>query len=331
MGSSVNRFGQGGYAPLEPPQEARIQEANLFWPRGTRSRRFRSRTCRGWRRGGLPRTADPGAAAKNAPPTLPAGPGRPIRRRSIVVTMPAVFDPFPGISQYVVQSKAVRCKRPNRCGIGVAIFAQEDDVRCLFPVECPGSRVIRYVCRLARPLLPVAPPPRRHCASSRHILPFRFRQQAIGLPCLGAQPTDIRSCIIPVDTNHRVPIVLRVAWAQPAFGGVQLPLLAIPGVAAPAHLAPRLAHEGRKLAPGHLILPHRQGVANRHPVLRAFVIVASRLRPRRAHGEAVRRNLDHVGALRALRPVGAVIPKLRPRLGINANDLLYRRLRRRRG
>ncbi len=61
----------------------------------------------------------PGAAPENGQSTIAAigvTPGRPIPRRTLVIVVPTVLDPFPDIAMHVEQAEGIRgiVEGPNR-------------------------------------------------------------------------------------------------------------------------------------------------------------------------------------------------------------------------
>src|SRR5262249_7803880 len=120
-----------------------------------------------------PRIVAPGAAAKNPATTISGCHRRAVRRRAIVVVIPAVLHPLPHVAVHVVEAPPV--------------LRETVHSHRLLPVFALGpAAVVRLPGRDRR-----APPERRRRAGTRRILPLRLRQQAIGLAHLARQPGQV--------------------------------------------------------------------------------------------------------------------------------------------
>src|SRR5262245_50061073 len=60
-----------------------------------------------------------------------AKPSRAVRRRSIVVALIAVFDPFPNVAMHVVQAERIGSKRADWCGLNILPLAAATAAVCI--------------------------------------------------------------------------------------------------------------------------------------------------------------------------------------------------------
>jgi len=128
------------------------------------------------RRAELPRIVDPGTAAEHTVFATPGGPCRTAGRRVVVVFVIAVLDPLPDVPMHLIEPPWVRSETVNRHG--------------LFSILALRAAVVGYGPVIVRPARRDrrAPPERRRPPSPRDIFPFRFTQQAMGLPGQAGPP-----------------------------------------------------------------------------------------------------------------------------------------------
>ena len=132
------------------------------------------------------------------------------------------------------------------------------------------------------------PPVTRPRPRSRHVLPLRFAQQPVLLPCLPRQPFHIRLRIFPTHVNHRTTASAPTCIVRTM----------------PATSAPRYARI--PLPKRHLVHPHRKRPPYPHTMHRSFIVISAILRRRRTHLVRPRRHHHQLRTLRA-------IPELRPK------------------
>ena len=178
--------------------------------------------------------------------------------------------PLPYVPVHVVQPEPIRRKRTNRRR------------RPIVPTT-PAYTAIRTVL----PNL-IPPPVTRPRPRSRHVLPLRFAQQPVLLPCLPRQPFHIRLRIFPTHVNHRTTASAPTCIVRTM----------------PATSAPRYARI--PLPKRHLVHPHRKRPPYPHTMHRSFIVISAILRRRRTHLVRPRRHHHQLRTLRA-------IPELRPK------------------
>ena len=107
------------------------------------------RTAAPWN---LPRY--PGATANDMVDmvsAIGAEPSRAVRRRSIVVALIAVFDPFPNVAMHVVQAERIGGKRADWCSLNILPLAAATAAICisLSDLVAPGIGGVRTsACRV---------------------------------------------------------------------------------------------------------------------------------------------------------------------------------------
>ena len=93
----------------------------------------------------------PRATANDMVSAIGANPSRAVRRRSIVVALITVFDPFPNVAMHVVQAERIGSKRADWCGLNVLPLAAATAAICisLSDLVAPGIGGVRTsACRV---------------------------------------------------------------------------------------------------------------------------------------------------------------------------------------
>src|SRR5262245_13244819 len=164
--------------------------------------------------------------------------------------MPGVLAPRPDIAVHVVQ--------PERVGL---LFA---DRMC----RATGVRLVPRVLVQRRRVISERIP--RGGVGARGILALGLRQQPVRLSDLLRQPRGERFGVVPVDANHRMPIVLVEARRTPGTIGLMLPFRSGRDIAPSLGPVVRLPDEGCEFAARDGKLSDREWIGDCYPVLRTL-------------------------------------------------------------
>ena len=149
----------------------------------------------------------------NAQRAISSKPGATIHRRTRIVLMISVLDPFPDITVHVVQAERVGVEGANRQRI-FTIEAGMFDIKACTRSE--GSA----------------------CSSPASIFPFGLTRQSIRVSGGLGQPINIGLSIRPTDAGDRMGIVLFETWSIPSEGCLDQPFVVVPIGAVAARLIP---------------------------------------------------------------------------------------------
>ncbi len=125
--------------------------------------------------------------------------------------MPTILHPLQNIAVHVMKAEGIGREIPHR--------------NRLLPVNplasaaiCVVAIVVRLIGAYRRPEVE-----RRRRSRPRRVFPFRFRQQAVLFPRLGAETADEVLNVIPIDLLHRVAVTLEIARVKARFVAVSRP------------------------------------------------------------------------------------------------------------
>ncbi len=164
--------------------------------------------------------------------------------------MPAVLAPSPDI--------AVHIEEPERVGLLLADWVCSTTGVRLVP-RVFGNRCVVISERISRGGF-----------GARCILSLGLRQQPVRLSNLIRQPSGIFFGVVPVDANHRMPIVLVEARRTPRTVGLMLPLRS--DIASLVSLMARLLDEGCELAARNRKLSNGEWFGDCYPMLRTLLV-----------------------------------------------------------
>src|SRR5262249_33661991 len=188
-------------------------------------------------------------------------PWRTVWRRSLVIAVIAILDPFPEVAVHVVEAERVGEERA--------------DWRRLPAIPLTAAAVAVGV---PVPDL-VAPGIGRAGTGARGVFPFGLGEQPVGPAGHSGKPCHILLGIVPIDAAQWLPTASPTvpdARITIAMGGARIPLRE-------CHFEPR---DGERLG-------------KRDLVQRTFIVETVLLIRGRAHHEFARRNDDHLGTIRA--------------------------------